>query len=83
MDKGYYDYDYKKVEKEEQKIVTIEDTRMSDEEVGNLWARIRGMRKTEDADASRAGELQEPLTAGELQELVIKDLQTRNKNKEG
>lgn len=64
MDKGYYDYDYSEVDrKEERKFVTIESTRKSDEEIRNILGAFGWGRELH--------------TAGELQELVIKDINER------
>ena len=69
MDKGYYDYDYSEVEKKEvRSVVTVEESAKSDAEVRNALAAFGWGRKT--------------YTAGELQEMVIKDINEK-RNKEG
>lgn len=71
IDKGYYDYDYeepKGAKYEKQKVVTIEETKKSDEEVENILAAFGFGRKKEPMGVH---------DAQALQELVIKDLKIK------
>ena len=66
MDKGYYDYDYQEPpERKQRKLVTVEETRKSGEELKSILGAFGWGKK--------------PLSAGELQELVIKDINERNR----
>lgn len=67
IDKGYYDYDYQESKKKRKReelrnLVTVEETKMSDEELRSALAAFGWGRKSR---------------AGELQEMVIKDINER------